>query len=56
MASEERYNLRIDPELKRAALAKARAEDLTLSQVIRRFLREWVRDDPPEQEKQTDQD
>ena len=50
MAREERVNFRIDPELKQAALAKARAEDLTLSQVIRRFLRQWVKDGPPEEE------
>ena len=50
MSDFERVSFRIDPELKAAAAAKAKAEDLTLSQVIRRFLREWVQDDPPKHE------
>ena len=42
MTEETRLILRIDPELKKAARAKAKAEDLTLSQVVRHLLREWV--------------
>ena len=49
MARETRLGVRIDSELLEAAKAKARAEDLTLSQVVRRFLREWIKDDPPEE-------
>ena len=48
MTEETRLILRIDPELKKAAQAKAKAEDLTLSQAVRRLLREWVKEDPPE--------
>ena len=42
--------MRLDADLKRVASERAKAEDLTLSQVIRRLLREWVRDAPQEQE------
>jgi antitoxin component of RelBE/YafQ-DinJ toxin-antitoxin module len=47
MARDKRLSVRIEPDLLEAALKKAKAEDLTVSQVVRRFLREWVRDDPP---------
>lgn len=50
MAEETRLILRIDPELKKAAQAKAKAQDLTLSQAVRRLLREWVKDDPSSSE------
>ena len=50
MTSEERIGLRLDADLKRAASKRAKAEDLTLSQVIRRLLREWLGDAPLEQE------
>ncbi len=42
--------MRLDADLKRVASERAKAEDLTLSQVIRRLLREWVSDAPQEQE------
>jgi predicted HicB family RNase H-like nuclease len=48
MAQERRLVVRIEPELIEAAKVKAKAEDLTLSQVVRRFLREWIKDDPPD--------
>jgi len=48
MTPEERLTLRIDPELKKAAQAKAAMEDLTLSQLVRRLLRQWLAEDPPE--------
>ena len=56
MAREKRLSVRIEPDLLEAALKKAKAEDLTVSQVVRRFLREWVKDDPPDEEdsQQTD--
>jgi antitoxin component of RelBE/YafQ-DinJ toxin-antitoxin module len=53
MTPEERLTLRIDPELKNAARAKAEAEDLTLSQAVRRLLRRWLEEDQlesPEEE------
>ena len=56
MSPEERLTLRIEPELKRAAQAKAKAEDLTLSQAVRRFLRAWVAEDEQPKEEKTDQD
>ena len=56
MSPEERLTLRIDPELKRAAQGKAEAEDLTLSQVVRRLLRAWIRDDPLTEKESQDQD
>lgn len=37
-----RLAIRISRELRDAALEKARREDLTVSQVVRRFLSEWV--------------
>jgi hypothetical protein len=43
-----RLGIRISRELRDAALEKARREDLTLSQVVRHFLRDWVAEDPPE--------
>jgi len=52
MTREERLTLRIDRELKEAARAKAEAEDLTLSQVVRRLLRKWITEDPPESEEE----
>ena len=54
--SRERINLVIGAELKKAAQAKAQAEDLTLSQAIRRLLRQWLMDDPPGQEEDSEQD
>ena len=41
------FKFRLPQELLEAAQAKAKLEDLTLSQVLRRCLREWVKDDPP---------
>jgi hypothetical protein len=43
---DARYQFRLPRKLLDTALNKARREDILLSQVIRRFLREWVRDDP----------
>ena len=49
-----RLAIRISRELRDAALEKARREDLTVSQVVRRFLKQWVTEDPPEEPKQED--
>jgi hypothetical protein len=46
---EVRLGIRISRELRDAALEKARREDMTLSQVVRHFLREWVAEDPPKE-------
>jgi antitoxin component of RelBE/YafQ-DinJ toxin-antitoxin module len=42
MTTETRLTIRIDPELKAKAQEKAKAEDLTLSQVVRRYLMAYV--------------
>lgn len=49
MDKDKSYRFRLPTELFEAAKAKAKSEDLTLAQVLRRFLREWVAD-PPEPE------
>ncbi|MBU0492716.1 MAG: hypothetical protein KKA73_12305 [Chloroflexi bacterium] len=36
------YRFRLSDELFEAALQKAKREDMTLAQVLRRFLRAWV--------------
>jgi antitoxin component of RelBE/YafQ-DinJ toxin-antitoxin module len=40
-----RLSIRIPAELREAALNKAKREDMTLSQVVRRFLRKWIDED-----------
>jgi hypothetical protein len=47
---DKSYRIRMPTELFEKAMAKARREDLTLAQVIRRLLREWVKD-PPDKKK-----
>jgi len=42
MSHEERLVLRIDPKLKQQVLEKAKQEDLTLSQLVRRLLKRWL--------------
>lgn len=39
---KKRLNVWVEAELYDRALARAKTEDLTLSQVIRRFLRQYV--------------
>jgi hypothetical protein len=53
MARPKRLSVRIEADLLEAALKKAEAEDLTVSQVVRRFLRDWVKDDPPQEEEES---
>ena len=50
--NDARYQFRLPRELLDAALEKARREDVLLSQVLRRFLREWVRDEPLSDERE----
>ena len=42
MRQDKSYRFRLSNELFEAAMQKAEREDLTLSQVLRRFLRAWV--------------
>ena len=52
MPTEKRLVVRIDPELLEAVKAKAKAVDLTVSQVVRRYLRKWISETPPELERE----
>ena len=54
MEKDKSYRFRLPSELFDAAMAKAEREDLTLAQVLRRFLREWVREHPSEEREQED--
>ena len=50
---DKSYRFRLSSELFEAATAKAQGEDMTLAQVLRRFLREWTKmctSEEPEQE------
>ena len=54
MEKDKSYRFRLPNDLFEAARAKAEREDLTLAQVLRRFLREWVAEDPPKVPEQGD--
>ena len=54
MAHEKRLVVRIDPEMLEAVQAKAKTEDLTVSQLVRRLLRKWLAEDPPEGAEEVD--
>ena len=45
---DARYQFRLPQDLLDKAVEKARRQDLSLAQVLRRFLREWVEDPPDE--------
>jgi hypothetical protein len=45
---------RVPEDLRRKALEKCKREDVTLSQVLRRCLREWVKDEPPTEQQEGD--
>ena len=49
---DARYQFRLPGSLLDTALEKARREDLTLAQVLRRLLRQWVEEDPTESEQE----
>jgi hypothetical protein len=51
---DARYQFRLPRELLDVALEKARREDILLSQVLRRYLREWVKDEPPTDEQESE--
>lgn len=44
------FRFRLPSELLEAAKAKAAREDITLAQILRRCLREWVEDPPIDKE------
>jgi len=44
---DKKITFRLPQELYDRARAKAKREDITLSQVLRRCLRKWLQDDPP---------
>jgi len=48
MADERRLVVRIDAELLEAVKEKAQTEDLTVSQLVRRLLRNWLATDLPQ--------
>ena len=50
--AETKITFRLPEELYEQAKAKAKREDITLSQVLRRCLREWVDYRPEEPEKE----
>jgi len=50
--ADTRLTFRLPQALHDKAMAKAKREDVTLSQILRRCLREWVESDPPEEEEQ----
>ena len=52
MDKDARYQFRLPRSLLDAALEKARREDFTLAQVLRRCVREWVAQDSLESEKE----
>jgi predicted DNA binding CopG/RHH family protein len=51
---DKSYRFRLSEELFQAATAKAAREDLTLAQVLRRFLREWIKESAPEEPEKED--
>jgi hypothetical protein len=53
---EARYQFRLPQDLLDAAVEKARGQDLSLAQVLRRLLREWLENDPPDNEGASVQD
>ena len=51
LEKDTRYQFRLPQELLDKAVDKARHQDLSLAQVLRRLLREWVEDEPPKSDK-----
>ena len=48
---DTRFQLRLPKGLLEKALDKAKRQDLSLAQVLRRFLREWVKEDPESEQR-----
>jgi predicted HicB family RNase H-like nuclease len=53
--TDARISVRVPRDLYDRAVAKAKCEDITLSQVLRRCLREWVKGDSPEETQEDSQ-
>ncbi len=49
---DKEYRFRLPNALFQVAMRKAEREDLTLAQVLRRFLRKWVTEDVQEEAEQ----
>jgi predicted HicB family RNase H-like nuclease len=49
---EPKISFRLPEDLYEKAKEKANREDITLSQVLRRCLRDWVEEDTPEEPEQ----
>jgi len=47
---EPKITFRLPQDLYEKAKAKSEREDITLSQVLRRYLRQWVQDPPSERQ------
>jgi len=45
---KKKLTIRLPEELHRQAKEKCEREDITLSQIVRRALREWIEDPPDE--------
>lgn len=43
-----RITVRLPQDLYDKAMAKSKREDITISQIVRRYLREWTREDAGE--------
>jgi predicted DNA binding CopG/RHH family protein len=54
MEKDKSYRFRLPSQLFEAAKAKAKRQDLTLAQVLRRFLREWVAENSAKEPEQED--
>ena len=54
MLKDTRYQFRLPQSLLDAALEKARGQDLSLAQVLRRLLRGWIEDDPSDNESEVE--
>jgi predicted HicB family RNase H-like nuclease len=53
---DTKITFRVPKELHNQAMEKAKREDITLSQVLRRCLRQWVAEDAQPEEKSPDKD
>ena len=51
LEKDARYQFRLPQSLLTVALEKARREDLTLAQVLRRLLRQWIAEDKQPEER-----
>ena len=56
MPTDKKLVVRIDPGLLEAVKAKAKREDLTVSQVVRHFLRKWVSESSPRVDREEEQE